>query len=79
LLVGIVKLTEQYIGPSRVDEYTSLVGGVFMISAALSYLSSRGGHAEKHGQKLDRASEVAFFGGLIVLAFVVILYAFDLI
>jgi hypothetical protein len=79
LLVGLVKVAEQHIGPSRVDEYTALVGGVFTISAALSYLSSHSRRMERHKEKLDFASEVALLGGLIVLAFIVILFAFDFI
>ena len=40
-LIGLVKIAEAHIGPSRVDEYASIVSLFFLSSAITSYLSLR--------------------------------------
>ena len=40
-LIGLVKLAEAHIGPSRVDEYTALASMLFLASAIASYISIR--------------------------------------
>ncbi|MGH6740581.1 MAG: hypothetical protein ACREDY_16405, partial [Bradyrhizobium sp.] len=37
-LIGLVKLAEVHIGPSRVDEYTALASLLFLASAIASYI-----------------------------------------
>ena len=40
-LIGLVKLAEAHIGPSRVDEYAALASLLFLASAIASYISMR--------------------------------------
>src|SRR6202007_1972336 len=40
-LIGLVKLAEQKLGPSHVDEYAALAAVTFLASALASYLSIR--------------------------------------
>src|SRR5262249_51833475 len=40
-LIGLVKIAEAHIGPSRVDEYSSLAAITFLLSAGLSYVALR--------------------------------------
>jgi len=79
ILIGLVKIFETHVGPSRVDEHTALCGIFFLISAILSYLSSYGRGRTKNKGKLELLGDTAFVVGLISLVVVAVLFSFEFI
>ncbi len=78
-LIGLVKVAEGTIGPSRVDEYAGLTAFVFLISAITSYLSFREGSLGKYSLQLERLADGAFIVGLFMLTAVSLLFAYEVI
>lgn len=78
-LVGLVKIAEDHIGPSRVDEFAALCGIVFLASAICSYLSFRGGFLADYETHLERAADVLFLLGLVAVSAISGLFAYELI
>jgi hypothetical protein len=52
-LIGLVKLAEAHIGPSRVDEYTALASMLFLASAIASYMSIRHSDQTEASQRCE--------------------------
>lgn len=75
-LVGLVKIVEGRIGPSRVDEFVAVIALTFLGSAILSYLSLR---SERAGlsRKLGRVADGIFLTGLFGIVILITLFAVE--
>lgn len=78
-LVGLVKIAEERIGASRVDEYASLSSLVFLASALASYASIRQARHQVIAGRLEKAADILFLLGLVGLGAVTMLFAYELI
>jgi hypothetical protein len=76
-LVGLVKIVEGRIGPSRVDEYGALVGVLFLCSAGLSYMAIRNVQFPQFSHRCERIADIFFIVGLVGVVSVVLLFAFE--
>ena len=74
--IGLVKILEGRIGPSRVDEYLALNSIVFLTSAIFSYFSLRG-HDKHMNGICEKIADSFFIGGLIVMAGIATLFAYE--
>lgn len=78
-LIGLVKVAEEHIGPSRVDEYAAIVLLMFLSSAILSYVSIRGPNRSRFGVRLERLADQIFMAGLIGLSLIASFFAYEVI
>lgn len=76
-LIGLVKIVEARIGPSRVDELAAIIAIVFMFSAVLSYLSIRVAMHEQVSRKCEQLADLVFIVGLVSIAIVAGFFAFE--
>lgn len=76
-LVGLVKVVERRFGPSHVDEYVSLVSVVFVVSAIASYASIRYGNRMKLSALCETVADYTFLLGLLSIAIIAVLYAYE--
>lgn len=76
-LVGLVKIAEAQIGPSRVDEAVSLTAVLFLVSAAASYLSMRLDDDRPLAVRLERIADICFVIGLLSLSTITLLFAYE--
>jgi hypothetical protein len=76
-LIGLVKVVEGRIGPSRVDEYVSLVAVMFVFSAIASYISIRYAGRPNLGTQFERAADYLFLLGLLSIAIIAVLFAYE--
>ncbi len=74
-LVGLVKLVEGRIGPSRVDEFVAFIALLFLGSAILSYFSIRNEHHHRLSRPLGKIADALFITGLVSVVALVILFA----
>ncbi len=78
-LIGLVKVAEGHIGPSQVDEYTSLDMLLFLASALLSYCSIRRADTSRLGARLEHWADRCFIAGLVGLSLIALFFAYELI
>jgi hypothetical protein len=76
-LIGLVKVVERRIGPSHVDEYVGLVSLLFVVSAIASYISLRYAGGERASVRFERIADVCFMIGLLGLALIALLFAYE--
>lgn len=76
-LIGLVKIVEERIGSSHVDEYAALAALLFLASAATSYLSMRLAAAQRRSARLERYADICFLAGLTALAMIATLFAYE--
>ena len=76
--IGLVKLLEGRIGPSRVDEYCAVTAIIFAASAILSYFSIRMETPNSNGV-LERLADFCFMVGLAALTGIALLFAYEVI
>lgn len=76
-LIGLVKLHENHAGPSRVDEHGGLVAIFFLASALGSYISIRTSRRPKISIACERIADTCFIIGLLGLAAVSVLFAYQ--
>ncbi len=76
-LIGLVKVAEAKMGPSRVDEYAALAALVFLVSAASSYLSIRYADHAGLSQRYERIADVLFLSGLVSITLIAMLFAYE--
>jgi uncharacterized membrane protein len=77
-LVGLIKIVEGRIGPSRVDEFVALVAIIFLVSAILSYLSIRNNARRLHiSRRFGRAADWLFLTGMLTIVGIVALFAIE--
>jgi len=72
-----VKVVEARMGPSNVDEYAGLISLLFVISAITSYISLRHVGSERASQRFERIADICFMIGLIGLATIALLFAYE--
>lgn len=76
-LIGLVKIAEAGKGPSIVDKCYGLIALVFLVSAFASYVSMRSVDEEGLAALLERIADWCFIVGLIGLATVSLLFAYE--
>lgn len=77
-LIGLVKLTEANSDVVRkADECLGLITIVFVVSSLASYFSLRDRLGRRHSQWLERLADVMFALGLVGLAAVSVLFAYE--
>jgi hypothetical protein len=76
-LIGLVKVVETRLGPSHVDEYVSLATVVFVFSAIASYIAIRYASWPRVSTHFERAADYAFLLGLLSVAVIAVLYAYE--
>jgi hypothetical protein len=76
-LIGLVKVVEGRIGPSRVDEYTACASLFFLVSAVTSYLSIRYAHRSKLSKTLEAVADQCFLIGLIAITVIGLFFAYE--
>ena len=76
--IGLVKLLEGRIGPSRVDEYCAVTAVIFAASSILSYVSIRVETPNSNGV-LERLADFCFMLGLAALTGIALLFAYEVI
>lgn len=77
-LIGLVKAVEPHTGSSHVDEYASVAAVLFLFSATASYSSLRF-RAPSARRRLERAADLSFLIGLVSLAAISVLFAYEVI
>ncbi|MBV9991512.1 MAG: hypothetical protein JOZ72_09480 [Alphaproteobacteria bacterium] len=77
--VGLVKIAEPHIGPSRVDTYCALAALIFLASAMCSYMALRFEGRERMSASLERIADACFMAGLLALTVVTMLFAYEVI
>ncbi len=76
-LIGLVKVVEGRIGPSRVDEYAALAGLVFLCSAIASYVSIRHQDRPKLSRRCEIVADQCFMAGLVGITVIALLFAYE--
>jgi hypothetical protein len=76
-LIGLVKVVEAHIGPSHVDEYVGLVSLLFVVSAITSYISLRYAGSRRASLRFERVADMCFMIGLLGLAIIALLFAYE--
>lgn len=77
-LIGLVKLTEANGDLVRkADECLALITIVFAVSALASYFSLRDRRGRTHSEWLERVADAMFAVGLVGLAAVTVLFAYE--
>ena len=78
-LIGLVKITEARIGPSRVDEYAALVSLLFLAGSFTSYMSLRHSDRPRFARSCEKIADRLFLAGLVGLTAVSMLFAYEVI
>lgn len=78
-LIGLVKILETRVGGSRVDEYAALTSVVFLASAIFSYISMRHPDRPKLSERCESSADQCFLIGLIAIAAIAVLFAYEII
>ena len=76
-LIGLVKIAEADRGPSPVDKCYGIAALVFLVSAFTSYVSMRSADEERFANSLERIADWCFIVGLIGLATISLLFAYE--
>lgn len=76
-LIGLVKVVEGRIGPSRVDEYAGCASLLFLVSAITSYLSIRFANRLKLSRTLETVADQCFLFGLFGITLIGLLFAYE--
>lgn len=78
-LIGLVKIAEARIGPSRVDEYAALVSLLFLVGSFTSYMSLRHPDRPAFARICEKIADRLFLAGLVGLTAVSMLFAYEVI
>ena len=78
-LIGLVKVAEARIGPSRVDEYGALVSLLFLAGSFTSYMSLRHPERPRFARTCEKIADRLFLAGLVGLTAVSMLFAYEII
>nr|WP_026191017.1 hypothetical protein [Methylobacterium sp. WSM2598] len=76
-VIGLVKIVEERIGPSHVDEYAGVTAMLFLASALASYLSMRRTTSAVLSARLERIADLCFVLGLACLSLIAVLFAYE--
>ena len=74
-LIGLVKIVENRIGPSHVDEYGGLAALLSLVSALASYLSIRLSSQGRVSAWCERIADLFFMVVLVSLTLIALLFA----
>ena len=77
-LIGLVKIAEEHIGPSRVDEYASVISLTFLVSAISSYLSIRY-EGKPISEHCELIADQVFLVGLVGITLISLFFAYEII
>lgn len=78
--IGLVKVVEEHIGPSHVDEYLALDSVFFMISCMCSYASIRRlNRSTNVRNRLEQIADYFFMIGLVAMTFISIMFAYEIV
>ena len=75
--IGLVKIIEQRIGASHVDEYLALNSIIFLASAVFSYLVLRANINSKRAHSFERIADFLFITGLGIMVIIATLFAYE--
>ncbi len=78
-LIGLVKIIEDRIGSSHVDEYGGLTALLFLVSALASYLAIRLSDRGGVSARCERIAHLSFVAGLVSLALIALFFAYEVI
>ncbi len=78
-LIGLVKIVEARIGPSRVDEYAALTSLLFLASALTSYISIRHSDRPILSARCEKLADLLFIVGLVSISIVSLFFAYEVI
>jgi len=78
-IIGLVKIAEAHIGPSRVDEFCALTAVLFLVSSVLSYVSLRSVPDSRQERVLERLADTIFLAGLFALTVITLMFAYEVI
>jgi hypothetical protein len=78
-LIGLVKVVEAHIGPSRVDEYAALASLLFLASAITSYISIRHPTRVRLSGRCEVIADQCFLLGLFAIATISMFFAYEVI
>jgi hypothetical protein len=78
-LIGLVKILEVRIGPSRVDEYAALAALLFLTSAITSYISIRHGAHPALSRRCEAIADLCFMIGLVAITVIATFFAYEII
>ncbi len=78
-LIGLVKVVEERLGGSRVDEYAALASLLFLVSAISSYISIRHADRPQLSERCEVIADQCFLVGLIGIAAIALLFAYEII
>lgn len=78
-LIGLVKLAEAHIGPSRVDEYAALASLLFLASAIASYISMRHPNRAQLSARCEIVADQCFLAGLVGITLITLFFAYEII
>jgi hypothetical protein len=76
-LIGLVKVIEGRIGPSRVDEFAACISLLFLSSAVTSYLSIRNVARPGLAKRFETIADQCFLVGLVSIALIGLLFAYE--
>jgi hypothetical protein len=74
-----VKIIEDRIGSSHVDEYGGLAALLFLVSALASYLAIRLSDRGEVSAWCERIADLSFVAGLVSLSMIAFLFAYEVI
>ena len=78
-LVGLVRVVEVHAGPTHVDEYAALLALLFLVSTLASYISMRYSATAAISRRCERLADQVFVAGLIAIAVIALLFAYEVI
>lgn len=76
-LIGLVKIVEARIGPSRVDEYAGIASLMFLASAMTSYISMRKPDRNVWSARFETTADILFLAGLVSITMIALFFAYE--
>lgn len=77
--IGLIKIAEARVGPLRVDEYLAIDVLVFVASGLMSYAALRYAGSARKAAKYETVADYLFIVGMLSMAVISVLFAFDIV